>query len=152
MKRVSVWALALVLFLCTGIAYAAAKGTAKEAKALVTKAVAFYKSNGKDKAYAEFNNPQGKFVDRDLYVMVMDFDGKMLSHGANAKLIGKNLIDLKDSDGTYMVREFIRVVKSQGAGWVDYKWTNPQTKSVEKKSSYVQKLDSNIFIVCGIYK
>jgi signal transduction histidine kinase len=144
--------LTLILFLCAGVTFAAAKGTAKEAKALVAKAIAFYNSNGKDHAFAEFNNPKGKFVDRDLYVMVMDYDGNMLSHGANAKLIGKNLLDLKDSDGTPMVREFIRIAKSQGSGWADYKWTNPTTKKIEKKSSYVQKLSNNTFIVCGIYK
>lgn len=150
MKRLLMFA--LILFLSTGIAFAAAKGTAKEAKALVAKAVAYYHSNGKDRAFAEFNNPKGKFVDRDMYVMVMDYDGNMLSHGANAKLIGKNLINLKDSSGTAMVREFVRVAKTKGSGWVDYKWTNPTTKKVEKKSSYVQKLDGNTFIVCGIYK
>ncbi len=150
MKRVLLFV--MIFCLSTGIAFAAAKGTAKEAKALVEKATAFYNSYGKEQAYAEFNNPKGKFVDRDLYVMVMDYDGNMLSHGANTKLIGKNLLGLKDSDGIYMVREFIRVAKSQGSGWVDYKWTNPTTKKIEKKSSYIQKLEGNTFIVCGIYK
>lgn len=150
MKRLLV--LILIVLLSAGVAFAERKGTAKEAKALVAKAVAFYKENGKTNAYAEFSKPTGKFVNRDLYVMVMDFEGNMLAHGANAKLIGKNLLDLKDSNGTPMVREFIRVAKSQGSGWVDYKWSNPVTRKVENKSSYVQRLDGNTFIVCGIYK
>ena len=143
--------LILVILLCAGVSFAAGKGSAKEAKALVAKAVEFWKANGKEKAFAEINNPKGKFVDRDLYVMVMDLNGKMLAHGATAALIGKNLYDLRDPEGKYMVREFINVAKTSGSGWVDYKWTNPVTKKVENKSSYVQKHE-NLMLICGIYK
>lgn len=150
MKRFLV--LILVVLLSAGVSFADSKGTAKEAKSLVSKAFAFYKSNGKDAAFSEISNPRGKFVDRDLYVMVMDVNGNMLAHGANKKLIGKNLLDLKDSDGTPMVREFIKVAKSKGSGWVDYKWSNPVTRKVEHKSSFIQKIDGHSFMVCGIYK
>ena len=53
----------------TGVVAAAEKGTAEEAVAMVKKAAALVKSSGKEKAFAEFNNPKGAFVDRDLYVM-----------------------------------------------------------------------------------
>jgi cytochrome c len=144
--------LVLIVLLSAGTAFAETRGTTKEAKALVDKAIAFYKANGKAKAYAEFNDPKGKFVKKDLYVMVMDLDGNMLAHGANAKLIGNNLMALKDSHGKPVVREFIRIASTTGSGWLDYKWTNPISKKIEDKSSYVQKLDGNTFIVCGAYK
>ena len=35
------------------------------------------------------------FKDRDPYVIVCDLTGKHLSHGANAKLVGKDLIAMK---------------------------------------------------------
>jgi cytochrome c len=130
---------------------AMAGGSADEAKALVEKAAAFVKANGKDKAYGEFNQQKGKFVDRDLYVFVFDFNGTMLSHGANEKLIGKNLVELKDAEGKFFVQKMIEVAKKEGKGWVDYQWTNPVSKKIEPKSSYVQKLD-DVFLGCGIYK
>jgi cytochrome c len=146
----------IVLGLCVlafnGAALAAEKGTAEEAVAMVKKGVAFVKSKGKEKAFAEFNNPTGEFVKGDLYVMVYDMEGNNKAHGANAKLIGKNLIDIKDANGVFIVQEFIKTAKSSsGKGWVDYKWPNNITKAVEPKSTYVEKVD-DVLVGVGIYK
>lgn len=132
-------------------AVAADKGSAEEATALVKKAVAYLKANGKEKAFAEFSNPNGQFKDRDLYIVVNDMNGKNLAHGVNPKLIDKNLIDLKDVEGKYFVKGFIELAGSKGKGWVDYKWPNPVTKAIEQKSSYIEKVDDMI-VLCGIYK
>jgi signal transduction histidine kinase len=134
----------------TGGALAADKGTADEAVAMTKKAVAFLKTNGKDKAFAEFNNPKGQFVDRDLYVMVYDMEGNNKAHGSNPKLIGKNLLEIKDADGKFIVKGLIEVAH-KGKGWFDYKWPNATTKAVEPKSTYVEKVD-DVLIGVGIYK
>ena len=81
----------------------ASKGTAAEATAMVDKAIAHIKKVGREKAFADFNNKSGAFTDRDLYVVVYDIKGKVLSHGANEKMIGKDVIDLRDNDGKYFV-------------------------------------------------
>lgn len=132
-------------------ALAVEKGTADEAVAMVKKSVEFLKKNGKDKAFAEFNNPSGQFVKGDLYVMVYDMQGNNKAHGANAKLVGKNLLEIKDANGVYIVKSFIDVAQTKGQGWVDYKWPNYVTKSVDSKSTYVEKVD-DILIGVGIYK
>ena len=49
--------------------------TAAEATAMVKKGIAFLKSQGKDKGYAEINNKGGQFTDRDLYLVVYGLDG-----------------------------------------------------------------------------
>ena len=134
----------------TGVVAAAEKGTAEEAVAMVKKAVALVKSSSKEKAFAEFNNPKGAFVDRDLYVMCYDMEGNNKCHGSNPKLIGKNLLEIKDADGTFIVKSFIETA-GKGKGWVDYKWPNAMTKAVEPKSTYVEKVD-DILIGVGIYK
>ena len=53
--------------------------------------------------------------------------------------------------GKFFVQEGVQMAKTKGSGWVDYKWTNPTTKKVEAKSTYVKKVDELIFC-CGIYK
>jgi len=131
---------------------ALAGGTADEAKALGDKAVEYVKVNGKDKAIEAFNNPQGEFVKGDLYIFMFDFGGITLAHGANPKLVGKNMLDLKDADGKLFVQEFVQKVKS-GGGWVDYQWTNPETKKVQPKSTYVKGIEgTDYYVGCGIYK
>jgi cytochrome c len=134
-------------------ALADAGGTPQEAVALVKKAVAYVKANGKDKAFAEFNNPKGQFVDRSLYIFVYDLKGTSLAigNGNGAKMVGKNLIDMRDAEGNYLIKGLINVANTKGSGWFDYKWPNPVSKAVETKSSYVEKLD-DIMIGCGVYK
>ena len=130
-----------------------AKGTDKEAVAMVDKAIAHIKKAGREKAFADFNNKSGPFTDRDLYVVVYDMKGKVLSHGANDKMIGRDVIDLRDTDGKYFVKERVEMM-SKGAnakGWQDYKFMNPVSKQIEPKQMYLQRHEDMI-VGCGIYK
>ncbi|MDR7379995.1 signal transduction histidine kinase [Rhodoferax ferrireducens] len=133
------------------LAHAQDKATAAEATAMVKKGVAFIKANGKDKGAAEISNKAGQFVDRDLYLVIYALDGTVRAHGANEKMVGKNLIDLKDVDGKEFVKERMELAKSKGTFWQDYKFTDPTTKKIAPKSMYCEKLDDAV--VCGgIYK
>ena len=69
-KRILVIAVCLMVAGTASLALAGDHGTAAEAEALVKKAVAFIKANGKDKAFAEFGNPKGQFTSKDLYIFV----------------------------------------------------------------------------------
>ncbi|MFH1081644.1 MAG: cache domain-containing protein [Pseudomonadota bacterium] len=146
--------LSLVCLLVAGFAFAAAKATQKEAIALVDKAAAYLKANGQAKAFAEFNKKDGPFTDtsKDLYVFVFNMKGTCLSHGANPALIGREMIGLKDNNGMFMVKEFLNVAQTKGSGWVDYSWSNPTTKKIEPKTTYVLKVADDMLICCGIYK
>ncbi|NHZ48688.1 cache domain-containing protein [Nitratidesulfovibrio liaohensis] len=143
-------ALLLVATLCT-LASAQAKGSKDEAVAMVKKAVAYLKANGRDKALAEISNTQGMFVDRDLYVVVYDMQGNCLAHGANAKQVGKNLMELRDPDGKYFVKERVELGKTKASFWQDYKFSNPQTKLIEPKSMYMERVD-DLLVGCGAYQ
>ncbi len=145
-------AVGLVFFLLCAwsIGLASGFGTAAEAEALVKKAISLIKTDGKDKAFAEISNPKGKFVDRDLYIFVYDMNGKCLAHGFNQKMIGKDLLEMKDPDGKFYVKERIEIAKTKGKGWQDYKFTNPVTKKLEPKSAYIEKVD-DLIVGCGIY-
>ena len=139
-----------VLVLGVNTALAADVGTKDEATAMVKKAIVFIKTNGADKAYAEISNPKGQFVDRDLYVVVYDMTGKCLAHGANAKMIGRDLIDNKDVDGKEFVKERVEMMKKQASGWQDYKFRNPTTNQIEPKAMYIERLN-DVIVGCGVY-
>jgi cytochrome c len=145
------WIGLLIVALTAGFAFGQAKGTPKEAQALLAKAVEFYKANGQAKAFAAFNDAKGKFVDRDLYIYVSDMNAKILAHGTNAALIGKTIIDLKDSDGKAFMKELVDKAKASNSGSIDYKWTNPTTKKVEAKTAFFQKV-GDVILVSGAYK
>jgi signal transduction histidine kinase len=145
--------------LLSGAAFAEAKATsdakptAAEAKALAEKAVAYIKTAGTAKAFAEFNARDGKWIDRDLYIIVIAFDGDMLVHGTNPKLVGKPQLEMRDRDGKLMSKEMVELAKSKGTGWVDYVWPNPLSKKFEPKSTYVIRIPGfDGFLGVGVYK
>jgi len=131
-------------------AWAQPAPTEADAQAFAKKGVAFFKANGKEKALAAYSDPKGEFVSGELYLTVWDFNGNQIAHGSNQKLIGKNLLDLKDSDGKYFVKEFMEIAK-KGSGWVEYKWTNPVSKKIEPKRVYLEAV-GDILVGCGVYK
>jgi len=145
-------ALGITLLAASACSYAADKGSPEEAMAMVKKAVSLIKSEGKEKAYAAISDPANTtFHDRDMYIYVYDMNGVAMAHGNNPKMVGKHLIDLKDNEGKPMIKEMIELAKTKGKGWVDFKWPNPVTKSVESKSGYIEKVD-DVLVGSGIYK
>ena len=129
------------------------RATPDEAKAMVKRAGEYLKKNGKDKAFAEFNNPKGAFIDRDLYIFAFmaDGDGVELANGGNQKLVGKNVLEMKDADGQYLIKNILAVgKKKEGYGWVEYKWVNPVSKDIAHKRVYVENFDG-VLLGCGAY-
>lgn len=142
----------LVMAVCgQGMATAAEQYASKEeAKAMVKKAIAFIKANGRDKAFAEFNDPKGSFVDRELYVSVFDMNGINLAHGNNKKIVGKNLMEYRDPDGKYPIKEGLRIAKGAGSGWYEFRFLNPTNKEMQTKTIYIERYE-DIAIWVGAY-
>ena len=148
--------LAAVLALAIGAPAAAqdkSKGSAAEATAMVDKAIAHIKKVGREKAFADFSSKKEPWVDRDLYVVVYDMKGKVLAHGANEKMINKDVIDLRDNDGKYFVKERVEMMSKgpDAKGWQDYKFMNPVSRQIEPKQMYLRRFD-DLIVGCGIYK
>lgn len=150
--RIAVWScISLMTATASTLSVAEDQATPAEATAMVKKGVAFIHAHGAQAGYAEIGKKPGPFVDRDLYLVVYKLDGTVLAHGANAKMVGKNLIDMKDMDGKAFVRERVEMAKSSPSFWQDYKFTNPVSKKVEPKQMYCERLDDTV--VCGgVYK
>jgi len=126
------------------------RATTAEAEAMVKKAIVYYKKNGKAKSMAEFSKSPGPFVDRDLYVTVYTLDGEALAH-INPKMVGKNMMELRDADGKYHIKERMEAAQKGTSGWQDFKFFNPVSKKIEPKRMYWEKYDNLVF-ACGAYK
>lgn len=135
--------LLLVIFACSSVAFA--EMTSEGAESFVKKAIEYYHSQGMQKAFEEMNNPSGKFVRNGYYVFVHDLNGKCYVHGYNPKLAGKDLLNLKDPDGRYFIKERIDIARTKGAGWQEWKCVNPVTNSTEHKAIYIEKVGNFIF-------
>jgi cytochrome c len=126
-------------------------GTAEEAQALVVKAVAHVKRVGTAQAYLDFTNKAPGFVDRDLYVVVYDMEGRVLAHGQDAKLVGENLLELRGPNGNPWIRERVKLARASNHFWQDYKYRDPLTKEILTKSTYCETVEATVICV-GIYK
>lgn len=127
-----------------------AKPSKEDVVSFVNEALEYAKKNGKEKALAEFNNPDGAFNRGELYIYAYDFNGVNIAHGGNKAYIGQNLIDQRDPNGVMVIQELIERAK-QGNGWLYYMWDNPQTKKVEPKVGYVVKVNDDWWLGSGIY-
>lgn len=151
MKKIIIQAALCSTAFFMSTALAADFGNAEEATAMVKKAVAYLKANGKEKTLAEISNNKGQFIDRDLYISVYDTKGTVLAHGTNARLIGKDVSALKDADGREFIKDILTKAASAGKGQADYKWPNPVTKEIQAKTVYFEKADGMVFS-SGYYK
>jgi len=148
MKKTIALLTVIGLFSFAVLSYAADRDDAKK---LVKQAAAYVKYQGKEKALAEISTPKGMFDKGELYVFAYDLQGVMLAHPKNPALIGQNLIAVPDVEGKLFRKEIVEKAKSQGSGWVDYVYLNPETNRQEHKTTYFQKV-GDIIICCGIYK
>ncbi|MCB6180185.1 cache domain-containing protein [Rhodobacter sp. Har01] len=150
--RRTLLALAALSLALPALASDGTRGTRDEAVAMADAAVALYKTEGADAAFAAFMDPADvRFHDRDLYVWALDFGMVMQAHGAKAALVGKDLSSLTDVDGVKINLEAVRVANEQDTGWISYKWQNPTTGAVDKKSSYVVNVNDEVIIGVGVY-
>src|SRR5271165_7091671 len=148
MKKTIAFLIVIGLFSLAVLSYAADR---EDAKALVQRASAYVKYQGREKAIAEISTPKGMFDKGELYVFAYDLQGVMLAHPKNPTLIGQNLIAVPDTEGKLFRKEIVERAKSQGSGWVDYVYLNPETNKQEHKTTYFQKVGA-IIICCGVYQ
>jgi cytochrome c len=130
-------------------AAAADGGTLDEAKALVKKAREYLRKNGREKAFAEFDKRDGQFVDRDMYIYVYDKNLKNLAHGGNAKLIGKDLADMRDPDGLFVNRGLLEAAQ-KGGGTFTFKFFNPVNSTIQSKIGYAE-MEGDLMVGSGVY-
>jgi cytochrome c len=125
------------------------RGTAEEAVAMVNSALAAYDEQGTE-VFTLITEPSTEFVDRDLYVFVYGPDGRIVAHGLDAGLIGREASTIVDIHGREFALEFMERATPDGV-WVDYAWTDPLTGEEVEKTSWVVRHDGYVFGT-GVYK
>jgi methyl-accepting chemotaxis protein len=62
---------------------------------------------------------------KDGYYTVVDSHPSILMHPIKAELVGKDVSDFKDANGTYLYRQAAEIAKGTGEGWIEYVWAKP---------------------------
>jgi len=93
-----------------------------------------------------FNNDRG-------YFFIFDLNGKNILHPILTHLQEENLLDLKDVNGVYIVKEAIEIVKKENEGFLTWWWGKPNdTKNEYEKVGFHKYFEPfNWFIGTGEY-
>ena len=152
-RRMVIAGLATLLVSFATTAPAQEAGTKAEAKALADAAVEHVKKVGPDQAFKDFTNDKEHWTKKDLYVVAFDMKANMVAHGANAKMVGQNHMEIKDANGVYFTAEMTKLAQTKGEGWVSYMWPHPVTKKMASKTTYVRKLANyDGWVGVGVYQ
>jgi cytochrome c len=124
------------------------RGTPEQAQALCDRALLHMKEVGPATAIKDFNDREGGYIDHDLFVIVYDPNGTIMT-GVPA-LIGKDARSLTDVTGKEFGKDIIAAARTKDGSWVDYHMTNPATKKVESKTSYVRSFNDYVVLSAPI--
>lgn len=115
--------------------------------------------NKKDKSDKEIEENiknvlrQIRFNDGSGYYFAYRLDGTKVLYADDPKTEGNNLLNFKDEEGRYVIKDMIEIVSEDGEGFYEYKWTKPnEVENNYKKISFVKYFEPlDIFIGTGLY-
>ncbi|MEN9481109.1 MAG: hypothetical protein RLZZ298_2504 [Pseudomonadota bacterium] len=108
--------------------------------------------SAEDAKMAAMNAVKAMRYDKVEYFWINDLTDLMVMHPIKPELDGKKLDQLKDKNGKFLFAEFNKVVKAQGAGFVDYLWPKPGSEEGVPKISYVKGFEPWGWVIgSGIY-
>ncbi|MRV72160.1 histidine kinase [Duganella sp. FT92W] len=142
--------LASALATCAPAAAEPVYATPAQAEQIVAKAVAAVRKDNA-KTFAAITAKDPAWVQGDLYPVVYDMHGKVLAHGQNARMVGKDVLELRDADGKAFIRERMELAATKASFWQDYAFVDPITKSILPKRMYCERSEGMV-ICAGIYK
>ncbi len=127
------------------------QGSADEARDLVERAVQTVAQLGLARAAELFRDRSQGYIDRDLYIWVVDRQGCYRVHGAKPASEGHRVHELPGVDGDRFVRDSFEAAQ-RGGGWIEYEILNLETGQVQPKASYVRQVDTDLALGCGFYR
>lgn len=128
-----------------------AHGSADEAQALMQKAAELIVQSGEAAARPSLSDPNGDFVDRDLFVFGVNREGIQAFNSREPDEAGNPMPVLTTSDG-YLLTEALWRAADEGKEWVEYESCHPETLEMMPKMACVQKVNENLIVCSVLYR
>ena len=127
------------------------QASADEAQALLERAQAHLEQSGRERAFADFHDADGEFIDRDLYIFIFDRNGNIVVFGSRPALVGEPASAIPGLETTSFLESAWKAADAGGA-WIQYDVISPGTQQITPKESFILPLGNNEFIGCGAYR
>jgi len=125
--------------------------TTPELVRFVAAAAAFARENGREKAIAAFNEPDGPFVTGNIGIFAIAYDGTLLADPFEPGIVGTTIRDTPDSFGIPFVQNLAETARS-GRGYASYTYPNPDRgNEYEPRIAVVEDVDGSYFLGAGIF-
>ncbi len=105
-------------------------------------------------AFKELKDPIGDYNYLTTYVFVIDEKGNDIINPAFPGFEGQNVLNLKDAQGKYFIKDMVAALEKTDSIWIDYMWPKPRQMAPSKKSAYVKKIkvgNDTFYVGSGIY-
>jgi signal transduction histidine kinase len=123
----------------------------EKAVELVDSAIDLIEEKGLEASVDELNDPNGEFIDGEIYIAVMNFTGLMYANPGAPFLKGKQL-PMTSTDAKGNPLRMIEIAQDEGEGWFDYYWTHSGKKKVLEKSAYIKRIPGmDAYVSCGVW-
>ena len=122
------------------------QGCADEARAMAERAAQCVRDAGVSEAARRFHDRSGGFVDRDLFVILMDRRGNFLAFGADPSKANKPAVAAPGVDVDALNRK-VYAMADAGGGWVEFRSLHPITRAPVDKMAYVVPVNEQVVCV-----
>ena len=75
--------------------------------------------------------------DSGEYIFIYSTEGTSVLHSAKPELEGTSMIGVTDPNGVAIVKEFVQIAQSKGAGFLTYQWPKAGSEKPVDKISYI---------------
>jgi hypothetical protein len=114
-------------------------------------AAAFGLQYGRKAAVAVFNDPEGEFIDGELYIFAYDMNATALAHPYQPGIVGENRMANADENGLETLKNFVDLA-ARGGGSLSYVFQNPsEGYRKELKLVAIRPVDDTWFVGSGFY-
>ena len=129
--------------------------TPQEVVTKVMEAVQHLQQKG-NAGYSDFNALNSRWVWKDSYVFVYNCaKNVMVAHPLRPDLVGRPLLQIKDSNNKLIFKELCAAGSKPRGGWVEYAWPRPGEGGVSRKISYAHAADISfeygVQVAAGVY-
>ena len=122
------------------------QGCADEARAMAERAARCVRQLGVAQAAQRFHDRTGDFIDRDLFVILMDRNARFLAFGADPSKANRPAVAAPGVDVDEINRRTYATADA-GGGWVEFRSLHPLTRRPVDKMAYVLPVEQCVVMV-----
>ncbi|MET0335102.1 MAG: methyl-accepting chemotaxis protein [Rhizobacter sp.] len=127
------------------------QGCADEARTLVDNAVSLIHGAGLAAAVSRFHARDGGFVDRDLFIIVIDRRGHFRAFGMDPSKADKPAVAAPGVNIDELNAKTYGCADA-GGGWIEFRSMHPVTKLPVDKMAYVMPAGPELVVMCSVNK